>query len=122
MFEYLKELTLKELKELKKSIIEKAEKKEGKCLPVTYLREINKYINRLNELNVFVDKIENDIAEIHFHDKQVIYINTKNLPKGAKEGDYFDVKFILNRNKTKGTKVTVKKLIEELSKDIDLQL
>jgi hypothetical protein len=51
MFDKLKKMTLKELEELKQDIIDKAEKREGKSLPISYLRAINNHIRELKVKN-----------------------------------------------------------------------
>jgi len=66
-------------------------------------------------IKAFIDKIENNIAEIHFNDNQVIYVNIKCFPEGIKEGDHLEVKFILDKTKTKTTKKKIDKLLKELS-------
>jgi len=76
----------------------------------------------MDNLKAFIDKIENNIAEIHFYNSQTIYINIKFLPPGIKEGIHLDIKFILNQSNTKEIKKSTKDLINELSSPINLQL
>ena len=68
-------------------------------------------------MDVFIDKIENNIAELHFDDDQVLFINVNTLPKEAKEGSYLDIKFFLNNNTKNEVENNVKELINELSDD-----
>ena len=70
-------------------------------------------------MEVFIDKIENKIAELHFDDEQIVYMKLKYLPKGIKEGDYLDINFILNKSKRKEVENSVKELINELSSSSD---
>lgn len=66
-------------------------------------------------MEIFVDKIENNIAELHFGNEEVIHIDIKSLPKGLKEGDYLTIKFNLNNLKRNEVENSVEKLINELS-------
>jgi hypothetical protein len=66
-------------------------------------------------MEIFIDKIEDKIAELHLEDEQILYINIKDLPLGIKEGDYLDLEFILNNNKKEDVKKKIDKLIDELS-------
>ncbi len=66
-------------------------------------------------MEVFVDKIENNIAELHFDNEEVVHININNLPQNLKEGDYLTIKFILNNLKRNEVENNVEKLIKELS-------
>jgi len=66
-------------------------------------------------LDFFVDKIENNIAELHLEDNQIIFISTNNLPENIKEGDYLNIKFSLNNNLKEDVKNNVKELFDELS-------
>jgi len=66
-------------------------------------------------MNVFIDKIENNIAELHFENDQLLYIDTKNLPEGIKEGSFLNIKFTLNNTKSNEVENNIKELINELS-------
>ncbi len=66
-------------------------------------------------MEIFVDKIENSIAELHFENEEVLHINVNSLPKGLKEGDYLTIEFNLNNLKRNEVENSVEKLINELS-------
>lgn len=66
-------------------------------------------------MEIFVDKIENNIAELHFENEEIIHIDINSLPKGLKEGDYLTIKFNLNNLKRNEVENSVEKLINELS-------
>jgi len=68
-----------------------------------------------SNLSGFVDKIENNVAELDLENEQVVFIDLKYLPKDIKEGSYLSIEFIKDKNKTKQIKENVKDLIQELS-------
>lgn len=70
-------------------------------------------------ISAFIDKIENNVAELDLDNEQVVFIDLKYLPKDIKEGSYLSIEFILNKNKTKEIKNNVKNLIQELSNTDD---
>ena len=70
-------------------------------------------------MEVFIDKIENNIAELHFDENQVLFIDIKKLPNNIKEGSYLTIEFFLNNKRTEDVKNNVKELINELSINSD---
>jgi len=70
-------------------------------------------------LEAFIDKIENNIAELHFDENQILFVDIKNLPKGIKEGSYLRTEFFLNNKRTEEVKNNVEELISELSINSD---
>lgn len=66
-------------------------------------------------ISAFIDKIENNVAELDLDNEQVVFIDLKYLPEDIKEGSYLSIEFIINKNKTKQIKENVKDLIDELS-------
>jgi len=68
-------------------------------------------------LTVFIDKIEENKAELHFDDGQMIIIDVKFLPKEIKEGNYLNVDFFLNKTKEDDVKENVAELISSLTSD-----
>lgn len=72
-----------------------------------------------NNINAFVDKIENSVAELDLDNEQVVFIDLEYLPKDIKEGSWLSIEFVINKNKTKEIKNNVESLIQELSNTKD---
>ena len=68
-----------------------------------------------SNISAFVDKVENNIAELDLDNEQVVFIDLKHLPRDLKEGSYLSIEFVVDKDKTKQIKENVKDLIDELS-------
>ena len=68
-------------------------------------------------MKLFIDKIEKEKVELLL-DEQTLIVNLSDIPKDAKEGDYLDVSFKLNKIETSKVKNSVSKLIGEVTTSV----
>jgi len=68
-------------------------------------------------MRFFIDKIENGKVELLL-DKQALMVDISDIPKEAKEGDYLDVNFKLNKAESSKVKNSISKLIGEITTSV----
>ena len=68
-------------------------------------------------MKLFIDKIENGKVELLLNEQQLI-VDISDIPTEAKEGDYLDIEFKLNKTYSSKVKDSINKLIGEITTSV----